>query len=155
METIAVIAPLVAAGAGVAQAGLGIVQGIQSSSAAKVERQQYEEEAATYRLAGEQEELQKRRKLESVLAMNEAIRAGRGLSLDTGTSRALRDSNIAEAEADIATGRLNTAGRVSRSTYGALGAGMRERAGLFSGFGAAVSGLGSAATGALKYSGKA
>jgi hypothetical protein len=155
METIAVATPFIAMASGVAQAGVGVMQGIQSSNAASVERTQYEEEAAMYRLAGEQEELQKRKKLESVLAMNEAIRAGHGLSLDTGTSRALRDSNIAEAEADIATGRLNTAARVSRSTYGALGAGMRERAGIFSGIGAAVSGLGSAATGALKYSGKA
>mgnify|MGYP007100112602 CR=1 FL=1 len=152
---IAVAAPFIAMASGVAQAGVGIVQGIQSSKAASVERAQYEEEAAMHRLAGDQEELARRKKLESVLAMNEAFRAGRGLAFDTGTSRALRDSNIAEAEADIGTTRLNRAGAVSRASYGALGAGMRERAGLFSGFGAAVSGIGNAATGYLKYSGKA
>ena len=152
---IAVAAPFIAMASGVAQAGAGLMQGIQGSRAAAAERQQYEEEAQLARLSGAQQELAARKNLEKAFAINESLRAARGLTMGTGTDLALRNANIAEAESEIGTIRLNTEGRVSRSTYGALGAGMRERAGLFSGFGAAVSGIGNAATGYLKYSGKA
>ena len=40
-----------------------------------------------------------------------------------------------------------------RAEFGAAGARLRERASLFSGAGAFVSGLGTAATGALRYGG--
>lgn len=151
METVALIAPYVAIGAGVAQAGLGVVQGIQSSRAAKLEVQQYEEESRIAMLAADQEEIARRRKLESILAMNETLRGARGLAFDTGSARALRDASTTEAEDDIATARLNRLGQASRAEYGAAGARMRASSGLFSGAGAIASGLGNAASSAIRY----
>lgn len=152
---IATIAPFVMMASGVASAGMGVVQGIQSSKAAALEKAQYEEEAATLRVAADQEEVARRRQLESILATNETLRGARGLSFSSGSADALRAENMRLAETDIATARLNKSAAISRVSYGALGAGMREKAGLFSGAGAVVSGLGTAAQGALKYAGKA
>ena len=136
---------------GVAQAGLGIVQGVQSSQAAKLEVQQYEEEQRIAHLAADQEELARRRKLEGILATDEALRGARGLSFESGSARALREANISEAESDIGTARLNRIGQASRAAYGEMGARMRESGGLFSGAGAVASGLGNAANAALRY----
>lgn len=148
METMAILSAV----AGIASAGMGVVQGIQSSRAAGLERAQYEEERKIAMLAADQEENVKRKRLEATLALNEAVRAGRGLSLITGTSEALRAANIEAAEDDIATGRLNASLRASRASYGALGAAMRQAGGLFSGAGAFVSGIGSAAGSLARYS---
>lgn len=147
METAAIIA----IGSGVLSAGLGIVQGVQSSQAARRETAQYEEEQRIALLAADQEEIARRRRLDSILATNEAIRGARGLNFDSGSARALREANIAEAEDDIGTARLNRLGQASRAAYGAEGARMREQAGLFSGFGAVASGLGNAASSSLRY----
>lgn len=105
METVALIAPYVAIASGVAQAGLGLVQSGQSSQAARQEVAQYQEEERIALLAADQEEIARRRKLESILATNEALRGARGLTFDSGSARALREANVAEAEADIGTSR--------------------------------------------------
>ena len=151
METIVAIAPFVAAASGLATAGLGVVQGIQSSRAAGLERAQYEDEARTAKLAADQEEVARRRRLVSILSENEALRGGRGLSFDSGSELALRESNVSEAERDISTVRLNRLGQVRKAELGAYGASMRETSGLFSGAGAFVSGLGGAATSLQRY----
>jgi hypothetical protein len=155
METIAAVAPFIAIASGVATAGLGVVQGIQSSRAAKLEATQYEDERRTALLAADQEEVARRRRLQSILSMNEALRGSRGLAFESGSERALREANIQEAESDIGTARLNRLGQARRAELGAFGARNRETAGLFSGAGAFVSGLGTAATGALRYAPKA
>ena len=149
METIAMIAPIIAIGSGIASAGLGVVQGIQTSRAAKLEQSQHEDEARSARLAADQEENVRRKQLYSVLATNEALRGSRGLAMGTGTDLALRDSNISEAEDDIATGRMNRLGQARKSDLAAWGAG--QRGGLLSGAGAVVSGLGTVASTAMRY----
>ena len=149
METIGIIGTVMGIASGVASAGLGVVQGIQSSRAAKLEVAQHEDEARSARLAADQEEVARLKQLRSVLASNEALRGGRGLAMGTGTDIALRDSNISEAEDDIATGRMNRLAQARRSDYAAWGAG--QRGGLLSGAGAVVSGLGTVASTAMRY----
>jgi hypothetical protein len=151
METIAAALPYIAVASGVASAGLGIVQGAQASQAASLERQQFEDEAQTARLAAQQEENARRHRLAAILSENEALRGARGLSFESGSERAIREENIRAAEADIGTVRLNRLGQVRRAELGAAGARMRETGGLFSGAGAFASGLGTAATSLLRY----
>lgn len=151
METLAVVAPYIMIASGVASAGMGVVQGIQSSRAAKLEQAQYEDESRTARLAADQDEVMRRRRLESILSLNDALRGSRGLAMGTGTDMALRESNIAEAEDDIATARLNQLARARRADLGAFGAAQRSRGGLFSGAGAFVSGLGTAFSGYQRF----
>lgn len=151
METIGIIGTVVSIASAVGSAGLGVVQGIQSSRAAKLEVAQHEDEARSARLAADQEELVRRRQLQTVLASNEALRGSRGLAMGTGTDLALRQSNIDAAEDDISTGRMNRLAQARRSDYAAFGAEQRSRGALFSGAGAFVSGLGTAATTALRY----
>lgn len=95
----------------------------------------------------------RRRRLASILSMNEALRGGRGLAMGTGTEIALREANIEDAESDIATARMNRLAQARRAEYGAYGASLRERGGLFSGAGAFASGLGTAATGLYRWGG--
>ena len=151
MESIGLIATVASAAASVAGAGLGVVQGIQSSRGARLEVQQHEEEARLALLAADQEEVQKRRRLETVLANNEALRGARGLTFDSGSARALREANIAEAEDDIAIGRLNRLNQARRSEYAAMGARMRGQGGLFSGAGAVLTGISSAGNSLMRF----
>lgn len=153
METIATVGTIVSVASSVAQAGLGIVQGIRSSRAASLERQQFEDEKRLALLAADQEEVARKKRLASILSLNDALRGARGLAMGTGSEVALREANIAEAESDIGTARLNRLGQAQRAHYGILGASMRESGGLFSGAGAFASGLGSAATSLMRYAG--
>lgn len=148
METALAIGSIVA---GVASAGAGIAGAASASKAARAEVAQHEQEMQLAAIAADQEEVTRRRKLEGILAQNEALRGARGLALDTGTARALRESNIAEAEDDISTIRLNKAGLMQRSAYGIESAKMRASTTMLSGIGSAIGSLGSAGTTALRY----
>lgn len=153
METIVAAAPFIAIASGAATAGLGIVQGIQSSRAASLEKAQFEDEAQTARLAADQEEVARRRRLAMIRSENLALRGARGLALESGSARALEEENTRAAEEDIATVRMNRLAQARRAEYGAYGASLRERGGLFSGAGAFASGIGSAATSLMRYKG--
>jgi hypothetical protein len=141
METIAVAAPFIAMAAGGAQIGLGILGGMQQAESAKLERKQYEEEASAARLAADQEEVTRLKRLQMALATNEAIRGASGLSLQSGSADAIAAENVREAERDIATARYNQLARARRAEFGAYGAALRETGGILSGAGGVVSGL--------------
>lgn len=109
-----------AAVASIASAGANVLGGLQAQAGARLQRQQYEEEARAARLAAQQEEAAKRRELNAVLSAQDALRAGRGLDLMSDTGRAIRRETIERAEDDILTVRLN-ADRAARR-YGFAGA---------------------------------
>lgn len=107
MGDIATIAAVVSATASVA----GGVQGMRASN---MQQQQYEEEAANTRVQAAEAEVERTRELRSVLATQDAIRAGRGLEFDSGTAQALRDDTNALYERDIASIRYNAENKTRR-----------------------------------------
>ena len=122
------------------------ISGAQASKrAAEIEAQQYREEAENARVAAEQEEAQRRKELVRTLAAQEAIRAGRGVELFSGTGLAIRDSTIHEAETDINTARLNALNRIRRFNLGASVSEAKGQSALLGGIGAAAGTLSRAA----------
>ena len=101
-----------------ASAGGAIYAGHQQAAAAKdaanAQAAQLAEEQRAARLAAEQEIAAKRRDLGRVLSSMDALRAGRGLDLNSGTGAAIRGSSIEQAEADIATIEANANNRTRR-----------------------------------------
>jgi hypothetical protein len=132
---------------GIAGAGMSLVSGFQAAHGARAERRQYEREREVSSLQGDEAVIQHRLNLERVLAANQALRAGRGLSLMSGTAEAIRDRNIAEAAADIGAARLNAANRDLRNSYAIAASRQREEAGLLAGAAGAIRGLSSASPG--------
>jgi hypothetical protein len=98
--------PLMAIGMALSTAGTA-AQAVGARRAAKFERVQYEEQAQMAKLQAEEEEAQRRQELQSVLATQEAIRAGQGLDPLSGTGQAIRRFTVGTAERDIKIGRLN------------------------------------------------
>lgn len=122
------------------------ISGAQATKrAAAIEAQQYREEAENARVAAEQEEAQRRKELARILATQEAIRAGRGVELFSGTGLAIRESAIRDAETDINTTRLNALNRIRRFNLGAAVSEARGQSALLGGIGAAVGTLSKAA----------
>ncbi len=92
------------------------------------EAAQYRSEAETARVNAVIEETDRRRELSRVLATQEAVRAGRGLAFDTGSSDALRSSSEGEAQRDIGVIQANSFGKQRQMLDAAASA--SERAGL-------------------------
>lgn len=138
-ESIGTAAPMIQAVAGAVEAGSAIGGIFQARSAAEIEVAQLEEEREAAALRGVQEENIRLKRLRSVLATQEAIRAGRGLSLSA-TSENLRRFSIDEAEKDVRTIRLDTERRVSRAEFDIANAKRRQRGSLLKGIGGAVAG---------------
>lgn len=125
--------PFIAIASTVASAGLGIVGAVRQSRAASYEREQLETEAKAIELAAQQDENARRENLRRVLASQEAIRAGAGLQLETGTSRAIANRSVDATEDDIITSRFNFMRRAQRTRAAAFGAGQRGTNALFAG----------------------
>lgn len=120
-----------------------VAKGIQAKKAADLEAQQFEEEAENARVAGVQDETQRRRELQRVLGTQQAIRAGRGLDLFSGSSKALRKDTIDNAERDIRTSQINYLSQQRKFGLGAAQSRANGRGALISGFGSAASSLSS------------
>lgn len=75
---------------------------------------QYDQQAKSSEAAAIQEEAINRRKLLSVVAEQDAIRAGRGLSMTSGTALSIFNDTTKQGEADIQQSRLNTLLRADR-----------------------------------------
>ena len=118
----------------------------QQAGAAKIARQQYEEEAANARMQADQEEVARRDELQRVLAAQDAIRAGRGVELDSPTGLAIRDTTIADVESDIGVARYNALSKARRFDLGAAIEETRGRSAMISGIGGAASSILSAAS---------
>lgn len=147
MAETAVIAAVAVSAA--ATAGAAIYSGHQQAAAAKDAAQaqaaQLAEEQRSARLAAEQEEAAKRRDLNRILSAQDALRAGRGLDLGSGTGEAIRRSSVEQAEGDIATIAANANNRERRLGLASDSALTRARnqadAAIVSGYGSAIGSL--------------
>ena len=119
-------------------AAMSVAQGIQANKAYQAEAAQYEEQAETARVAAIQDEAARRRELAKILATQQAVRAGSGQDVFSGTGAALRKSTIDAAERDILTAQVNY---LSRQRSFGLGADQARASGtgaLIGGFAGAV-----------------
>lgn len=152
---------MVLIGASVASAGLGIAgtvmqargqvqQGIAARDVAQMEAEQYDAQADMARSAALQDEAQRRSELQRVLAAQAAIRAARGLDLQSASGTALRKATIREAEGDIVTARANYLARTRNFGLGSKAARRRGDAALtgatYGAMGTALGGIGKAVT---------
>ena len=111
-----------------------VVQGQAAQRAAESEAAQYRDDAETARVNAVIEETDRRKELQRVLATGEAVRAGRGLDLNTGSSDALRSASEADASRDINVIRANAFGRQNRNLLAADAASSRGSAAATSGY---------------------
>lgn len=121
-----------------ATAAMSVAQGIQANKAYQAEAAQYEEQADNARVAAIQDEAARRRELASILATQQAVRAGTGQDVFSGTGDNLRKSTIAAAERDILTAQVNY---LSRQRSFGLGADQARASGtgaLIGGFANAI-----------------
>ena len=139
--------------ASVAAAGTAVYSGYQQANAAvdaaEAQAAQYAEEREAARVAAMRAEAAKRRDMAAVLSTSDALRAGRGLDLGSGTGEAIRRESIEAGEADITTIRAND-NRTGRRLGLAADAGIRRgnnqaEAAVVSGYGQAVGSLASGA----------
>jgi|GEM_PF-3386860 len=124
--------------AAVASASASIYGGVQANKAAKLEAAQYEDARETARVAALQDEVQKREQLQRVLGTRQAIRAGRGLDLYSGSAKAGTKEVIRQAERDILTAQVNYLSQQRKFGLGASGARAAGTGALVSGFGKAA-----------------
>lgn len=143
-ETLAIAGAI----ASVVGAGTSVLGGLAQNNAAQAERQQYEEERRNAQVAAAQAEEERRKDLARTLATQEAVRAGRGIDLFSATGTTIRDSTIADAEADIDNIRLNRDRAGARYGLAASAAGARGTAAIVGGVGNAA---GSLLSGAQAY----
>lgn len=102
-------------------AGASVAGGISQSKAHKATAAQYEEDRENARVAGLQDEVQKREQLKRVLGLQQAIRAGRGLDLYSGSAKALTKETTRQAERDILTAQVNYLSQQRKFGLGAAG----------------------------------
>jgi hypothetical protein len=140
------IAAAVAAAA--VSAAASIESGRQQANAAKLEQKQYEDQADIARVQGEQQEAARRQQLADTLATQSAIRAGRGVELDSGTGT-LRESSTVAAARDIDTIKANSLNQQRSFGLNAAAAGERATGAMIAGIGGAASSL---LSGASAYS---
>ena len=129
----------VLSGVGALSSLAGGVQGQQSQAFLA---EQYAEEKAATEAAAAQDELQRRRQLDSILAGQRAIFASRGVELFGGSQQAITTRTKREAEEDIETSRSNYLSRARR--YGLAGgqATLAGRSDLLGGVGKAATQIG-------------
>lgn len=83
---------------------------------------QYKQEAKTQQAAEAQEEAIQRRNLQRTIAAQDALRAGRGTSLTSGTALSIYDDTLNQGAKDIAAAKFVNANQVQRYRYAAAGA---------------------------------
>jgi len=124
--------------AAVVSAGAGIAGGIAQNNARKAEAAQYEEQRENARVAALQDEVQRREQLQRVLGTQQAIRAGRGMDLYSGSAKALTKETRRQAERDILTAQVNYLSQQRKFGLGASSARAAGTGALVSGFGKAA-----------------
>ena len=100
--------------------------GQEAKRSADFEAQQYDRQAKAYMTQAAQDEAARRRDLESSLETIQVMRAGRGLSLDSPTGRAIVEGVTSRAEDDIHTSKANIFSKLSNAE---LAAGQSRRRG--------------------------
>jgi hypothetical protein len=114
--TAILIAAAVAAAAATAGAAYSAVS---ANDAAQAQAAQQKDQALSERAAAAQQEAAQRRKLQQVIASQDALRAGRGVSLTSGTALSIYDDTLDQGKKDIAAARLNNLSQVERYRYAA------------------------------------
>jgi hypothetical protein len=124
--TLAIIGTALTAGMG---AYSSIQQGNAQASAAEFERAQYEEQRTLGKIQALDEEADRRRRLNQVLASNQAAAAGMGINTNGSRSfLAIQDDSANEAERDIGRISLNAASQNRRFSLAADQASMSGKA---------------------------
>jgi hypothetical protein len=111
--TIALAVAAAAAAAGTAYSA------VAANDAAQAQAAQQKDQALSERAAAAQQEAAQRRKLQQVIASQDALRAGRGVSLTSGTALSIYDDTLDQGKKDIAAARLNNLSQVQRYRYAA------------------------------------
>lgn len=145
MGALAVALPYISAAASAVGMVTSLAGAKQGADAAKAQAAQYEDERRTAQTAALQEETERRRELSSVLATQQAVRAGRRLELYSATFQNMQDVTVRAAEDDIDNIRLNALNRQRRLGFGIDQADAQGRGAWASGAGGALAGLGGAA----------
>lgn len=147
-ETLVLALPYISAAASAVQMVSSIAGGKQGSNSAALQAQQLEDERRNAATQAKIDEAERRKELASVLATNQAVRAGRGIELYSDTFNNLQDVAVRDAETDIGMIQLNSLNRQRR-----LGLGIEQANA--QGASAELAGLGGAAgaTGGLLKAG--
>jgi hypothetical protein len=147
LEPIA-IAAIASTAAGTATSVYGQqMAGAEAERSAKFEAQQLDRQSQAYMTQAGQEEAKRRNDLESSLETIQAIRAGRGVGLDSPTGQAIMSSTTGRAEDDITTAKSNIFGRASNAE---LAASETRRRGSAAGLAADIGSLTTVASGLSK-----
>lgn len=109
----------------------------EQSEASLFEKRQQEIQAKRYRSAAAADEAVRRDSLQSSLDTIDVFRAGRGLSLDSPTGRAIQAGVSDRAERDIITSRTNLLAEAANRDLAAELAGRKSRYSLMAGDAAA------------------
>jgi hypothetical protein len=117
----------------------------QQSAAYKAEKAQYQEEAATARVAAKQDEAQRRTELNRTLSVQQAIRAGRGVDIYSGSGANITRQTKEAAETDILTSKINFGTAAQRYDLGATAAGKKAKGAMIGGAAGLLSSAGTAA----------
>jgi hypothetical protein len=151
-------------------AGMSIAQGVAAKGQADAQRAQYEQERKNALTAAASDEAARRGRLQSILATQAAMLAGRGLDPTDTQSQTIADASRSEAEADIGANKmkfLNQAERYSQAaalakwqgksamTGAFINAGFQLLSGAGSQFGGSAGGLGSSASSGIGASASA
>lgn len=150
MGALAVALPYLSAAAAAVQIGTSLMGGKQGSDAAKLQAQQLEDERRNAATQAKIDEAERRKELESVLATNQAVRAGRGIELYSDTFRNMQGVTVRDAEDDISMIQLNSLNRQRRLGLGIEQANLQASGAMLSGIGGAAGGLGKLAEAAGK-----
>ncbi len=111
-----------------------IQAGKAEAQAAEFERAQYENQKQISMIQGLDEETDRQRRLQQVLASNKASTAAMGVSSTGRSFLAVQQGNISEATRDIGRIRLNTAGSVNSANLASLQAKFRGKSAIKSGY---------------------
>jgi predicted RND superfamily exporter protein len=114
-----------------------VLGGISESNSLKSQAKQYKQQARLIRLAGKQDEVQRRQGLADILAAQQAIRSASGVDPYSQTSQNIAKRTSFEGESDILTSRINY---LSQERQARLAAKEAKRAAKKSLFGGILSG---------------
>ncbi len=118
-----------------------IQEGKQKAAAANFERVQYEDQRKIAQIQAMDEESDRRRRLNQVMATNRAAAVGAGISGESRSFLAIQQDSQTEAERDIGRIRLNAAGTNRSLTLAIDQKKMEAKNAKRSGIGGAISNL--------------
>ncbi len=149
-EAIVAALPYISAAASAVSVVTSLAGGKAGQDAAKAQAAQYEEEAKNAATQAKIDEVERRKELDSLLATNRAVRAGRGIELYSDTFNNIQDVAVRDAESDIDMIQLNALNRQRRYGLGVAQAEAQGESAKLAGYGGALGGIGKFAEAAAK-----